>query len=160
VGIIGTSGTIRSGIYARKLAALRPDMEVRSLETPLLAPMIEAGFFNDGISQAVIERYLNDPILQGIDTLILACTHYPLIKKDIEHFYQGQGVEVFDSTDFMAAEVRKTLDSQLLLNDRKRTENHFFASDLTESFEKTTKIFFKEKLHMEFCPLWDPEPTR
>jgi glutamate racemase len=78
-----------------------------------------------------------------------------LIKKDIEAFYQEKKVEVFDSTDFVAEEVRGALAAHGLLNDRKRTENHFFASDLTESFEKTTKIFFKEKLHLEFCPLWD-----
>ena len=157
VGIIGTTGTIRSGIYTRKLEAIKPGIHVKAMDTPLLAPMIEAGFFHDSISQAVIDRYLSDERLSDIDTLILACTHYPLIRKDIKKYYAAlsKPVEVFDSTDFMAAEVRRVLEQQHLLNDKKRTENHFFASDLTESFEKTTKIFFKEKLHMEFCPLWE-----
>ncbi|MDX2002629.1 MAG: glutamate racemase [Chitinophagales bacterium] len=155
VGIIGTKGTIRSKIYEKELKALRPDMVVHSLETPLLAPMIEAGFYDDSISAQIIASYLSDPILSNISSLILACTHYPLIKKEIETFYTGKEVKVFDSTDFVADEVRKILGLQGLLNDRKRTENHFFASDLTESFAKTTKIFFKENLHLEFCPLWD-----
>ena len=77
VGVIGTKGTIKSDIYAKKIKA-SSKKEVASLATPLLAPMIEEGFFNNKISRSVIASYLSSRKLAKIDALILACTHYPL----------------------------------------------------------------------------------
>lgn len=150
VGIIGTKGTIQSGIYARKLKETRPTLEAVSMATPLLAPMIEAGFFDNNISKTVIESYLEDPMFTGIDSLILACTHYPLIRKEIEAYYQER-VRVVDSTAFVAEEVEETLLKDGLLNDKEEGERQFFATDITESFSKTTRIFFGEKVKLEFC---------
>ena len=115
---------------------------------------IEAGFFNNRISRTVIETYLNDPVLKNIQALILACTHYPLIKPQIDEFYQG-GTRVFDSTDFISKEVGTILDKMRLHNESKSMRNHFYVSDLTESFEKTTRLFFKDEIVLEFYPLWE-----
>lgn len=150
VGIIGTKGTIQSGIYASKLKAARPQLETVSMATPLLAPMIEAGFFDNNISRSVIESYLEDPQFKGIDGLILACTHYPLIRKEIEAYYQD-AVRVVDSTAFVAEDVEAALAKENLLNTQTEGERHFFATDITESFSKTTRIFFGEKVKLEFC---------
>ncbi|HXH19908.1 MAG TPA: glutamate racemase [Chitinophagales bacterium] len=154
VGIIGTQRTIGSDVYSLRIHRLKPEMQVRSLATPLLAPMIEAGFFNNKISRTVIEAYLNDPSLKSIQALILACTHYPLIKKQIHEFYRGY-VRVFDSTDFISKEVGMILDLHGLRNDKKSMKNQFYVSDLTESFEKTTRLFFREEIVLEYYPLWE-----
>jgi glutamate racemase len=155
VGIIGTKGTIKTGIYERKLKELRPDMDVHSLATPLLAPMIEAGFFNNQISKAVIETYLKEECFNDIEAMVLACTHYPLIKKDIEEFYQGK-VAVYDSTDFVSEVVRDALNVKGLLSTKRiGGPNKFFASDITESFDKTAKNFFGDDVHLEYANIWD-----
>ena len=158
IGIIGTQRTISSDIYTQRLKKLKPEMQVHSLATPLLAPMIEAGFFNNRISRTVIETYLNDESLKRIQALILACTHYPLIKKQIDEFYKGK-IKVFDSTDFISKEVGTILESQGLHNHRKAMKNQFFVSDLTESFEKTTRLFFKEEIVLEYYPLRESSKT-
>jgi len=96
VGLIGTKRTVQSDVYGRKIHQLNKDITLKSLATPLLAPMIEEGFFNNHISHEVIARYLGDPVLQSIEALILACTHYPLIKKEIENYY-NHAIPVLDS---------------------------------------------------------------
>lgn len=158
IGIIGTQRTIRSDIYAEKLKQLRPEMRVHSLATPLLAPMIEAGFFNHQISETVIETYLSDEKLKPIQALILACTHYPLIKTQIEQFYKGR-TRVFDSTDFISEEVGIILDKYRLHSEKKNRKDHFYVSDLTESFEKTTRLFFKGEIELKHCPLWENQKS-
>lgn len=153
IGIIGTRATISSGVYARNIKQLRPELEVRSLATPLLAPMIEEGFYHNRISHEVIENYLEQPVLNGIETLVLACTHYPLIKREIETIYQGR-VKVFDSTDFIAFAVRKILEQHgLEASEDNVHENHFYVSDHTQSFEKAAQIFFGQAVKLELCNL-------
>ena len=154
IGIIGTKGTIKSQVYEHKLKALRPDLEVVSLATALLASMIEAGFYNNSVSQAVINSYLAYPDFSDIQAMILACTHYPLIKKEVASFF-NQRVKIFDSTDVVTAALSKELKEKNLSNDQRRNPHHFYVSDFTESFEQTTKIFFKQKIHLEHCPIWD-----
>ena len=150
VGIIGTKGTIKSDIYNRKLHEARPELQTVSMATPLLAPMIEAGFYDNTISRSIIDNYLAEESFIGIDALILACTHYPLIRKEIEAYYEGQ-VRVLDSTTFVAEDVAETLAATQLLNEKPEGERQFFATDITESFTKTTRIFFGEKVRLEFC---------
>lgn len=153
VGVIATKATIRSGIYKSKLQKAQPGIKVSSMATPLLVPIIEEGYFNDNISEAVIEKYLSDKTFYGIEALLLACTHYPLIRKSIENFFSGK-VHVYDSTDVVAAVVRKKLLENDLLNEGKRNSHHFYVSDYTKSFEETTRIFYKEKIRLELCSIW------
>ncbi|MFT5164924.1 MAG: glutamate racemase [Saprospiraceae bacterium] len=153
VGIIATKATISSGIYKYKLQEAKPSLQVESLATPLLAPMIEEGYFNNNISDAVIEKYLSNPIFENIDALLLACTHYPLIRKNIEDYFQ-QKVKVYDSTNVVAHAVRKRLQEFDLLNDEAPKAPKFFVSDYTPSFAETTQIFYKEKIELEYCPIW------
>ena len=153
VGVIATKATIKTGVYEQKLKELNPDLEVVSLATPLLAPMIEEGFFHDKISHSVIENYLSYPDFRGIEAMLLACTHYPLIKADIEIFFENN-VKVYDSTDVVAEEVRQKLAENNLLNDKKRHNHRFYVSDYTESFERTTKVFFPSEIRLERMPIW------
>ena len=85
--------------------------------------------------------------------MLLACTHYPLIKTDIEAFFDNK-VKIYDSTDVVAEEVRRKLAEHNLLNDKKRHEHHFYVSDYTESFERSTKVFFPSEIKLERMPIW------
>ncbi|MDX5349004.1 MAG: glutamate racemase, partial [Hymenobacteraceae bacterium] len=105
VGLIGTKQTVNSNVYRKKIDDLNLGIMLHSLATPLLAPMIEEGFFNNTISESVIANYLSDPELVDIEALILGCTHYPLIKKQIDAFYGGR-VDVLDASALVAEHVR------------------------------------------------------
>ncbi|HVA98515.1 MAG TPA: glutamate racemase [Bacteroidia bacterium] len=153
VGVIGTKGTIKSDIYAKKIYLLNKNIEVKSLATPLLASMIEEGFFNNKISRTIINSYLSRPRLKKIDALILACTHYPLIKKEIQEYYE-KNILIIDSAKVVANYVYDLLKKEKLLNTTKNLKQHFYVSDYTNSFEKSTKYFFKNKIHLEKISLW------
>ena len=126
----------------------KSSIKVVSLATPLLAPMIEEGFFNNSISQTIINSYLSNWRLKGIQALVLACTHYPLIKKEILKYYNKR-VEVIDTTEIIANAVRKSLQEQKLLHTGKRGTDHFYVSEFTESFEKTTNVFYGSQVRIE-----------
>lgn len=156
VGVIGTLGTINSNAYKTKINAKDASVEVYQLATPLLAPMIESGFVDGQISHLVIEEYLNAKELQDIDTLILACTHYPLIKKEIEEYYfaKNKKVDVLATNEIVAAHIKKFMIEHGLVNYEKKGKNAFYVSDYTESFEKTTKLFYKESIDLIQIPLF------
>jgi len=150
VGVIGTKATIHSDLYAKKLLLARPGIEVKSLATPLLAPMIEEGFFSNNISKTVIH---SSPKLKNIDSLILACTHYPLIQAEIEEFYHEK-VTIINSAAIVAQSVQKKLAELNLLSKVEAKKHQFFVSDYTSSFEKSTKLFFGEKIHLKLKNIW------
>jgi glutamate racemase len=153
IGVIGTKGTIKSDIYAKKIHAKSKKHEVASLATPLLAPMIEEGFFNNKISRTVIASYLSSRKLARVDSLILACTHYPLIKPEVEEFYKDK-VNIVDSAGVVADEVKRILKEKKLLAPKRRPVHHFYVSDFTKSFEESTRFFFKNKIHLEKLDIW------
>ncbi len=153
VGVIATRGTIQSGIYPRKIKKYSSGTEVTSLATPLLAPMIEEGFFNNRISRTVIHSYLEKKSLQNIQAIILGCTHYPLIRKEIEEYYKGN-VDVVDSAEMVALTVRERLENTGLLSDQLHPSLRFLVSDFTESFESSATYFFPEKVNLEECDIW------
>jgi glutamate racemase len=154
IGLIGTKQTIFSNIFKKKIDEAGLGIELCSLATPLLAPMIEEGFFNNRISVGIIEEYLKNPILDGIDSLILGCTHYPLISKEITAFYKNQ-VTVIDSSVIVASYVQKALENASLLNSTHDATKKFYVSDFTPAFENSTQIFFKDKVSLVHYPLWD-----
>ena len=154
VGIIATKTTIASGVYQEKLSRRKPGLKYSALATPLLAPMIEEGFYNNNISDAVLHKYLEDPALANIDSLILACTHYPLIKEEINKFYKGK-IKVLDSAVVVAEKLKNILDKEGLLNKENKTGiDHFYVSDITDSFKKTASQFFTKDLKLEYKPIW------
>ena len=113
IGVIGTRATIRSRAYETAIQALNPDAEVFSHACPLLVPLIEEGWLNDPISDQVIERYLANLLLHDVDTLVLGCTHYPLLAEAIERFV-GEGVVLVDSAHNCALAVRDLLQAEKL----------------------------------------------
>ena len=153
VGVIATKATIRSGVYQVKLLEKQTRLEVASLATPLLVPMIEEGYFHNDISQTIIHNYLGNEQFNNIEALLLACTHYPLIRKNIEQYFEGK-VKVFDSSQVVALDVEKKLKEANLINDKQGQEHQFFVSDYTKSFEETTQIFYQQSIRLDYAPLW------
>jgi len=154
VGLIGTKRTVQSDVYARKLREGNTDIALRSLATPLLAPMIEEGFFNNQISHEIIAQYLSADELRNIEVLILACTHYPLIKKEIDAFYGGN-MSILDSAEIIAGALRKYLEQEEILNNSGPAKHEFLVSDYTSSFEAAARMFFHETIHLQRHPLWN-----
>ncbi len=154
IGLIGTKQTVGSNVYEKKINDLKNNVMLHSLATPLLVPMIEEGYIDGKISQDIINEYLKNPILAGIDALILGCTHYPLIKKQIDQFYSGD-VHVLDSSEIVAASLKSYLEYHLLNKTQKNPVYKFLVSDYTRSFEVLTKLFFGEEVYLEKYPLWE-----
>jgi glutamate racemase len=156
VGLIGTKQTVGSNIYRKKIDQLDLGVDLHALATPLLIPMIEEGFFNGRVSEEIISAYLDHPTLQGIDALLLACTHFPLIKPQMEAYYQGR-VAVLDPSDVVAATVAEALASRQLLASPAEAgpAHHFYVSDFTRSFEESTRLFFGQEVQLEHYPLWE-----
>lgn len=153
VGVIGTKGTINSRTYEQKIHQLNDSLEVISMATPLFVPMIEEGFIYDDISNAIIRAYLTDKRFTGIDTLILGCTHYPIIKRQIEKFFNF-GVDVIDAADIVAQQLRVTLEEMKLLRTGKTAAHEFYISDYTPYFEKIAKMFFGSAVHLQHLNFW------
>lgn len=148
IGVIATKTTVASGVYQEKFNRRKPQLEVATLATPLLASMIEEGFYDNSISEAVIHRYLSDTALQGIQALILACTHYPLIRNQIEEHFGGK-VKIFDSAAVVAAKLKVILEKENLLSFSESLNDRFFVSDFTPAFELATKTFFGRSIRLE-----------
>ncbi len=154
VGLIGTKRTVDSNVYHKKIKQLKKNIELVSLATPLLVPMIEEGFFNNKISHEIIEKYLNNKLFDDISALVLGCTHYPLINSQITKYFGGN-VDILDSSEITTTYLKQYLIESGILNLEKTGEDRFIVSDYTESFEASTKIFFKEKVKLEKHLLWD-----
>jgi len=153
IGIIATKATIASGVYEQKLRMLNPEAKLSSLATPMLVPMIEEGFFKNDISEAVLSKYLNNPTFENIECLLLACTHYPLIKREIIDFFNG-AVSVFDSTDVVTRDVQAYLEKHELLSDKLIGSHRYYVSDYTNSFAETTRLFSAKPVELELVERW------
>jgi glutamate racemase len=168
VGIIGTKATIDSGTYERKiketLAELlsdsneisevtHPGLNVSSMATPLFVPMIEEGFVFDDISNAIIRSYLSRKEMIGIGSLILGCTHYPIIRNQISRFLNFE-VNVLDTARIVALSVQEFLNANEMLAAKSSGENLFYISDYTPYFEVIANMFFNENIKLEKRNIW------
>ena len=153
VGVIATKTTIHSRVYGRQLKAAREALRVTEKATPLLVPMIEEGWLHNRVSQDVIDAYMSDTGFREIDALILGCTHYPLIKGQIENYFRQNyqhNVHVVDSSEAVAAFVREELERLNLLDDRGEVVAHrYFLSDITVHFQEAAKLFLNQEIYLE-----------
>lgn len=154
IGLIGTKKTVNSNVYQKKTDKLGKGIILKSLATPLLVPMIEEGYFDNNISEQIIQGYLSDKRIQDIEALILGCTHYPLIIKQIDAYYQGK-VTIIDSSRIVAEALKNYLQSSGLINDSGKPVYKFFVSDYTHSFAESTRLFFREEVNVQHYPLWE-----
>jgi len=143
VGVIGTTATIHSGSYRRELAAINPKIEVFERDCPLFVPLVENGFVdaNDEVTRLVAERYLISLREQQVDTLIMGCTHYPIIRKIISRV-MGDGVTLIDSGREAALYAAQILEQkQLLCDNKQESSSTFFVSDTVDGFSQVAGIF-------------------
>lgn len=154
VGLIGTLQTVNSNVFSAKLVRSGVHVNLESLATPLLAPMIEEGFIGNAISHEVIANYLSDERLNDIKALILGCTHYPIIKNEIKEFYKSS-VDLIDSANIVAEKLKRQLENLNLLSDQNIDNDQFLVSDYTPAFEKAASLFFNQDVHLEKFPLWE-----
>ena len=130
IGVIGTAATIRSGSYATQLKDLVPGVQIFARACPLFVPLVENGYVNgDKVTQLMIEEYLTPVRDSGIDTLILGCTHYPLLKKMIGDFV-GDSVTLIDPGKLTAIATATALDDLGISSGRSTGgTTRFFVSD-------------------------------
>ena len=153
IGVIGTKRTISSGTYEKKVKEKSPSIDVISMATPLLVPMIEEGFIFDDISNAIIRSYLSNESLAGIQALILGCTHYPIIKNQISKIFNFN-IEVVDSARIVSMILREALEKNNLLNDSGIVKDQFFISDYTDYFGKIARMFFEGEINLKKADIW------
>ena len=148
VGLIATAASVRSGAYQRSLRQLDPDIAVTAKACPLFVPLVENGRFRRGdvVIETVAREYLTPLKNAGVDTLILGCTHYPLLT-DVIGDVMGPGVELVSAGEESAFELKRMLKArELRADERRRGETEFYVSDRVEDFERTASLFLQEDL--------------
>jgi len=150
IGVIGTRATINSCVYEQKIKKNNPPAKVYSYPCPLLVPLVEEGWFNKPETRMIVKKYLHPLKVRQIDTLILGCTHYPILKKIIQR-KMGKRVNIIDSSLAVAQEVKQFLATHPGLDNKmdKKGDEIFFVSDITSQFEKTANMILKKKIFLE-----------
>jgi glutamate racemase len=146
IGVIGTTSTINSGVYETELKINNHSIEVASSSCPLFVPLAEEGWINEPATKLIAKKYLEPINLANVDTLILGCTHYPLLKEVIQEAVSTK-IKLVDSAQAMASETTKLLMNSGLLNDQNaKGDLKLFVSDLPARFETVASRFLGEKI--------------
>ncbi|MDR1721095.1 MAG: glutamate racemase [Endomicrobium sp.] len=145
IGVIGTEGTINSGSYPREIDKISK-CEVYQQACPLLVPLVEEGWNDEEITDVIVKKYMKPLLSKRIDTLVLGCTHYPLLKKTFEK-NAGSKVILIDSAEATAGEVKNVLNKKRLFADEKsRKFLRFYVSDNPDKFKSIGSRFFSKKI--------------
>lgn len=146
IGLIGTKQTVTSNVYQQKIAALKQNITLNALATPLLVPIIEEGFMEHPIMEGALKEYLSHPNLQNIQALILSCTHYPIIKNQVAKYYTTG--TIIDPNHIVAHRAKRVLEQHNLCRTLPLPTRIFYVSDYTQEFANNTKLFFKEPVNL------------
>ena len=151
IGVIGTRKTIGSGLFDQKLSQLNSMLEIFTRATPLLAPMIEDGFVEDDVLLPIFRRYFKG--FENCELLIPACTHYPIIYKQIEKYFNN-GLKVLHTPKIIAEKVDQVLASQKLINPEKNYKvDSFYLSDITDNFLREAELFLGSDVEFSLVSL-------
>ena len=146
IGVIGTAGTIRSSAYTRAIKRLNPEAEVLTRACPLFVPLAEEGWVDNQVARLTAQNYLQDLKEAGIDTLVLGCTHYPLLKPVIAEV-MGGGVTLVDSAAETALTVAGILAQKKMLRPTSEVGNHhYYVSDIPAGFIRVGNRFLGGRL--------------
>lgn len=147
IGIIGTPATIHSGAYTKYIKEHDESIQTFERECPLFVPLVENGHFNTKVTDLVIEEYLTDIRAAGVDTLILGCTHYPLLSGAIRRF-MGDEVKLISPGQEVAKYLRKKLKGDLCHSaERDKQQYRYYVSDSVEQFEALGSIFLEKEIN-------------
>ena len=144
IGVIGTRATIRSEIYEQKIKQKTPGLKVFSKACPLLVPLVEEGWINSRETKMILRKYLAPLKQSQIDTLVLGCTHYPLLKDLIQHRMGKNRVRLIDSSIEAALSLQSYLQDNPELHKTLQNgdANKYFVSDITKAAVTTTESIF------------------
>ncbi len=149
IGVIATETTIRSDAYARAIRRLSPEAEVVSQACPLFVPLVEEGWENEAVTAEIARRYLEPLLERGVDTLVLGCTHYPLLREVLGRV-AGDGVRLVDSAEAAAEAVAAGLRRLSLLAPDAVPEHHFCVTDAGERFRRIAgRVLGRDKVSLE-----------
>jgi len=148
IGIIGTRATVKSGVYRKKITEERPKFKVYQEACPLLVPLVEEGWLNKRETKMILRRYLHPLKNKQIDTLVLGCTHYPLLKGLIQARI-GRKVKLIDSSTETAQYVKDFLkENPGIVTKQEKSSHHYYASDKTETAMKVTERIFSRPMEI------------
>jgi len=146
IGVIGTPATINSNAYARAIHLLDKEAKVFSLACPLFVPLVEEGWFDHPATRLIAQEYLKPVIAEQIDTLVLGCTHYPLLKPLLQDI-MGKGVHLIDSAEAMADITADLIDKQKIANKTGSPPEYvFYVSDVPYRFQTIGERFLGRTL--------------
>ncbi len=153
IGVIGTRATIRSNVYERQILSKEPEFKVFSKTCPLLVPLVEEGWLNKRETKMILRRYLHGLKNKQIDTLVLGCTHYPLLKHLIQPRI-GKKIKLIDSSIATAQYLKRYFEKGKQLQTEKisatkKKESTFFVTDLTQSVQQVAEKIFQRPLKLE-----------
>ncbi len=146
IGVIGTNGTIQSGSYEEKLHRLNPAVQVFTMACPMFVPLVEHGYLSGEATYLIARDYLLPLKEQGIDTLILGCTHYPLLYRVISDI-MGAEVALIDAGRVTADAVKQQMEEKQMLNGAQRAgKNSYYVTDTVAQFEALGSLFLEKKI--------------
>lgn len=146
IGVIGTVGTIHSGAYQKAIYRLAPQLKVYAIPCPLFVSLVEEGYINKKATHLIVHEYLEPLVKKGVDTLVLGCTHYPLLKNIISQT-MGKEVKLIDSAEETAKEVKSFLKFRgLLRNTTGEPYWMFYVSDVPDKFIEVGEKFLRGKI--------------
>ncbi len=150
IGVIGTRATISSNIYEKKIIDKQPDAKVFSVPCPLLVPLVEEGWGGKPETKMILKKYLHPLKTKQIDSLILGCTHYPVLKQIIQEKI-GKQVKVIDSSIAVTQKISKYIDQnpEICNSLGKNSKIYFYVSDITDQFKKTAGSILEKNIKLQ-----------
>lgn len=145
IGVIGTEGTVKSNAYEKEIKKYDSKVKCFSKACPLFVPLVEEGWCSGKITEDIIKVYTKDLLNKNIDTIILGCTHYPLLKKTIRKVI-GSKISIVDSASAVAAQVKEILEGKNMLKTTGKGNYQFFVSDSPEKFKAIGNKFLGDKI--------------
>jgi len=149
VGIIGTKATIKSRVYEKQIRRSAPDIKTFGIACPLFVPLVEEGWFKSTVTSQIVKTYIAPFKARKVDTVVLGCTHYPLLKPVIQEV-MGSGVALVDSAKQVAREAKSILEKENLTAGKRKVHSNnvrFYVSDEPEDFVRAGQRFLKVSLH-------------
>ncbi|MFA5022035.1 MAG: glutamate racemase [Patescibacteria group bacterium] len=150
IGVVGTKATISSNAYIRELQILNPAVKVLQQACPLLVPLVEEGFINRPETQKIVRYYVRPLKLKNIDTLILGCTHYPMLLKQFKKA-AGKNIKVFDPAVIVASSLKDYLARHPEIEKQlaKNKDHQFLVTDLTQNFANNAERWLGQKIELK-----------
>ena len=154
IGVIATEGTVLSGAFSREILKINPQVKVWQNACPLLVSVIEAGEQDSVIMEILLKKYLKPLIAKKIDTLILGCTHYGILKNKIKKIV-GNNIFVISEAEIVASKLKDYLKRHSEIESKlsKKSVNTFYSTDLTDKFQLLGTKFFGKKITVQKAKL-------